>query len=97
MTAENHIFELSGWLLSCADEAASVGRPCRHSTLRFIETVRKMANLHSYIEGMETDPFLLEILKDLENLHIEGHQMELLSGEIQGLLMKFANEALNRV
>jgi hypothetical protein len=92
--SEDYNFKFAGWLLTCALEATKEG--ARHSALRFIEATRKIIDQYKFIEGISKDSFLLGVKEELGKLSIERNQMKELGGQLQTILMKFAEEANKR-
>ena len=91
-TGEEYIFELAGYLVTCASMALSgerEGSP-RYSANRFLIALRKLVDSPEYIEGLADDPFLRGIVEKLEEIKLEH-------GELQSLQMEFAVEASKRL
>lgn len=92
ITGDDYLFELAGYVATCATMALSgerEGSP-RYSANRFVEVLRRLTILPKYAECLSEDPFLKRIGKELENL-------KLVHVELQKIMMEFADEASNRL
>lgn len=91
-SGEDYIFELAGYLLTCAAMALSgvrEGSP-RYSANRFLIALRKLVDSPAYLQGLDNDPFLRGIVEKLDGIKLE-HE------ELQDLQMEFAVEATKRL
>lgn len=91
-SGEEYLFELAGYLVTCAAMALSgerEGSP-RYSANRFLIALRKLVDSPVYVEGLADDPFLRGIVEKLDDIKLE-HE------ELQGLQMEFAIEATKRL
>jgi hypothetical protein len=91
-SGEDYLFELAGYLVTCAAMALSgerEGSP-RYSANRFLIALRKLVEVPDYVEGLATDPFLRKIVDKLDGIKLELE-------ELQGLQMEFAAEASKRL
>jgi hypothetical protein len=91
-SGEEYIFELAGYLVTCAAMALSgerEGSP-RYSANRFLIALRKLVDSPEYVEGLEEDPFLRGIVEKLDDIKLEHDQL-------QDLQMEFAVEASKRL
>ena len=91
-TGDEYIFELAGYLVTCASMALSgerEGSP-RYSANRFLIALRKLVDSPTYVEGLADDPFLRGIVEKLDEIKLE-HE------ELLSLQMEFAVEASKRL
>ena len=91
-SGEDFIFEIAGYLVTCASMALSgdrEGSP-RYSANRFLIAFRKLVDVPKYVDGLSEDPFLNEILKKLDEIKLE-------LGDLQDLQLEFAVEASQRL
>lgn len=91
-SGEDYVFELAGYLVTCAAMALSgerEGSP-RYSANRFLIALRKLVDSPAYVEGLKDDLFLRGIVEKLDGVKLE-HE------ELQGLQMEFAVEASKRL
>jgi len=91
-SGEDYIFELAGYLITCATMALSgdrEGSPS-YSANRFLIALRKLVDSAVYVEGLKNDPFLHEIVEKLDSIKLEYE-------EILSLQMEFAVEAGKRL
>ena len=91
-TGEEYIFELAGYLVTCASMALSgerEGSP-RYSANRFLIAFRKLVDSPEYVEGLADDPFLQGIVEKLDEINLEHEAL-------QKLQMEFAVEASKRL
>ena len=91
-SGEDYIFEIAGYLVTCASMALSgerEGSP-RYSANRFLIALRKLVDVPKYVDGLSEDPFLNEILKKLDEIKLE-------LGDLQDLQLEFAVEASQRL
>jgi len=96
ITAEEYLFEFTGYLVTCAEMALSPRGSPRYSALRFVEATRRLIDLPSFVHCLNKDPFLLEIRKKLDQLKIEQNEMDQLRNQLKTLLLEFAEEASRR-
>ena len=96
-TADEYLFELSGYVLNCAQMVLSPRGGTRYSVLRFMDVLRRVIDLPEYADCIQQDPYLLELKQKLGKLPIERNQMDKLGNELQGLLNEFAMEAGQRI
>jgi hypothetical protein len=97
LSAEEYIFELAGFILNCAEMALSPRGSHRYSALRFLSILRQLIELPEYVECLEEDAFLKTVLDDLDEMPIERDDLEATRGSIQELLLRFAEEANERI
>ena len=95
--AEETIFELSGYILNCAEMVISPRGSPRYSALRFMAVFRRISELHKYIECLDKDPFLLELAEKLNKVPIESNNTDATRNGIQDLPLEFAVEANKRI
>ena len=91
-SGEDYIFEIAGYLVTCATMALSgerEGSP-RYSANRFLIALRKLVDVPKYVDGLSEDPFLNEILKKLDKIKLE-------LGDLKDLQLEFAVEASQRL
>ena len=96
-SGEEYIFELAGYLVTCASMALSgerEGSP-RYSANRFLIALRKLVDSPEYVEGLADDPFLRGIVEKLDGIKLDGIKLD--HEELQGLQMEFAVEASKRL
>jgi hypothetical protein len=96
-SAEEVIFELSGYVLNCAEMALSPRGSPRYSALRFIQIFNRIANLYESVEGIKKDDFLEELQEKLRKVPIERDKTEETRKGIQALLIEYAVEANKRI
>jgi hypothetical protein len=96
MAGEEYVFELAGYLMTCAEMALSPRGSPRYSALRFIEVVRRLIDLPKFVSCLKEDQFLFKIKKQLESLKIEQNDMEQLRSQLQAILVEFAEEGGRR-
>jgi len=96
-TAEEHVFELAGFILNCAEMALSPRGNPRYSALRFLSILRQLIELPEYIECLEEDAFLRSVLDELDEMPIERDDLEATRRSIQEILLRFAEEANRRM
>jgi hypothetical protein len=96
-TAEDIVFELSGYVLNCAEMALSPRGSPRYSALRFIQVFNRIANLFEQVECIKKDDFLQGIQEKLSKVPIERDKTEETRKGIQALLVEYAVEANNRI
>jgi len=88
----NDLFELAGYLVTCATMALSgdrEGSPS-YSANRFLITLRKVIELNKHFEYLKADPFLEKIEEKLDDITLEFK-------DLQRLQMEFAKEASKRI
>lgn len=91
-SGEEYLFELAGYLVTCATMALSgerEGSP-RYSANRFLIALRKLVEIPDYVAGLADDPFLRGIVEKLESIRMEIE-------ELQTIQMEFATEASKRL
>jgi hypothetical protein len=91
-SGQEYIFELAGYLVTCATMALSgerEGSP-RYSANRFLIALRKLVDSPAYVDCLVDDPFLRGIVEKLDDLKLEHEKL-------QGLQMEFAVEARKRL
>ena len=91
-TNRDDIFELAGYLVTCATMALSgerEGSP-QYSANRFLLTLRKVIELNKHIEDLKADPFLDRIIDKLDEKKLELK-------DLQELQMEFVEEATRRI
>jgi hypothetical protein len=89
---EDYLFELAGYLLTCATMALSgerEGSP-RYSANRFLVDLSKLIVLPRYVESLEEDPFIKGLTKKLQGISLNFDKL-------QRLRMEFAVEASQRL
>jgi hypothetical protein len=96
-TANEYIFELSGYILNCAEMAVSPRGSPRYSALRFIEVLRKVIDLPEYADCVHGDLYLTELKGKLSKVPTERNQTEEMRGSLQNLLLEYASEASKRI
>jgi len=97
ITGEQYLFELAGYLVTCAEMALSPRGSPRYSALRFVEVVKRLVDLPRYVHSLKEDPFLTQISKKFQNLKIEQDQTEQLRTQLQEILLDFADEGARRI
>ena len=91
-SGEDYLFELAGYLVTCASMALSgerEGSP-RYSANRFLIALRKLVDVPKFVEGLSEDPFLSDIVEKLDGVKLE-------LDDLQSLQMDFAFEATKRL
>jgi hypothetical protein len=96
-TAEEYVFQLAGFTLNCAEMALSPRGNPRYSALRFLSILRQLIEMPEYVECLKEDAFLNTVLDDLDDMPIERDDLEAIRGSIQELLLRFAEEASERM
>jgi len=96
-TAEEHVFELAGFILNCAEMALSPRGNPRYSALRFLSILRQLIELPEYVESLKEDAFLRLVLDELDEMPIERDDLEATRRSIQEILLRFAEEASRRI
>ena len=95
LSIEEYIYQLTGYIATCTDEVLSPRGNLRHATLRFIEILNRVIDLHKYSDCIKEDKFLLELQERLWEL--ERDKMDKLKGQIGDLISDFAGEAITRL
>jgi hypothetical protein len=93
---EEYIFQLSGYILTCAEEALSDRGDLRHAILRFLEILKRVIEMSQY-EEISEDKFLLDLKVKIATLPRDKNQMDAMLDEVEKLLVDFAEESLNRL
>lgn len=96
-SSKDYLFELSGYILNCAEMVLSPRGSTRYSVLRFIDVLRRVIDLPEYADCFPKDEYLIQLKKKLSTLPIEGNQLEELNKELQVLLLEYAEEAGKRL
>jgi hypothetical protein len=96
-TANEYVFELSGYILNCAEMAVSPRGNPRYCALRFMEVLQKVIDLPEYAECVQKDPYLMVLKGKLSKVPMERDQMEEMRKVLQDLLIEYAGEASKRV
>ncbi len=96
-SSDDYLFELSGYVLNCAEMVLSPRGSTRYSVLRFIDVLRRVIDLPEYADCFKKDEYLTQLKGKLSKLPIEGNQMEELQKELQKLLLEYAEEAGRRL
>ena len=96
-TADEYYFELSGYVLNCAQMVLSPRGGTRYSVLRFLDVLRRVIDLTEFAECINEDPYLIELKEKLVQLPIERDQMDELGEALQELLNEYAVEASQRI
>ena len=89
---ENNLFELAGYLITCATMALwgeREGSP-RYSANRFLISLRNVIELNKNVDSLKADPFLESIGKKLDDINIDFKDLLMLQ-------MDFAEEASKRI
>lgn len=95
-TGDEYVFELSGYILNCAEMVLSPRGNTRYSVLRYIDVLRRVIDISEYAECIKKDEYLHLLKEKLNKLPIERNQMEELRKELQKLLIEYAEEAGKR-
>jgi hypothetical protein len=97
ITAEEYIFELAAYLVTCAEMSLSPRSTRRYSAIHFTRVLRKIIDLPEYVKGLEKDPFLQKIKGEIDQLKTGIDQMEEFRSQLQKILIEFAVEAERRI
>ena len=96
-TADEYVFELSGYIINCAQMVLSPRGGTRYSVMRFLDVLRRVIDISEYADCIQQDPYLLELKEKIEKLPIETNEMDKLGEELQALLNEFATEINQRI
>ncbi len=96
-TGKEYIFELSGYILNCAEMVLSPRGNTRYSVLRYMDVLRRIIDIPEYADCIEKDPHLKQLKEKLGKLPIEVNQMEELRKGLQKLIIDHAEEATKRI
>lgn len=96
-TADEYLFELSGYIVNCAQMVLSPRGGTRYSVMRFLDVLKRVIDFSEYAECIQQDPYLLELKEKLDKLPIERNEMDELGDALQELLNEFAIEASQRI
>jgi hypothetical protein len=96
-TANEYVYELSGYILNCAEMAVSPRGNSRYSALRFMEVLQRVIDLPEYAECIQKDPYLMSLKGKLSMVPMERDQKEEMRKALQDLLIEYAGEASKRI
>ncbi len=95
--AEEYIFELAAYLVTCAEMSLSPRGTRRYSAMHFIRVLRRIIDLPDFVKCLEKDLFLQKIKAELDQLKTGIGQQEEFQRQLQKVLIEFAEEAERRI